>query len=637
MSSDQDVSETTHQPRAQAHSERQITLGELTSCTDGKLVVAECMDTQRPRHIDDVANGLRCRCVCPGCRRRMVAHQGELRRHFQHAAEGVDCRSAGESALHRFAKDVLAEALRLRLPELKAYHGDESLPVVAEQEFAFDSAVLEQRTGDIIPDVVCRKGGRSLHVEFKVTHACGPEKIDKLRAMDIGAIEIDLSRYRDVPLEDLDQAILAEAPRAWLHNPRQVGVKARLKENERTKLASEDRRAETLLNGLKPIPQGQIGEFERLALSAGLADLLATDDESVGFLVSGREWRAFVLMHFAIRGTEFLHQRVFEGIKARRWIAEGFAYVSKADVAAIQRVTGRETLPPWQSLWGFLSRLQSSGFLNDTLERGGYVAGVKLRKRTEAWRYELEKPQRRTDELRALFDGIVARIRTASLKEGLTFDGWFGADIGHGVVPVETIGDDDAFMDISDRLAALLRGMSSFPARADEPLGFPVIKDLEIRAEARREVEARQEVERATRARNEADEREERLRTAASREMAADIVSTWMEQPQARLNDLCPREAARQSDSSYQRALYALERWGANQRREVEAANRRLDLLDKLRREARAAFRNPEHADLWVGSSTPKLGGKRPEDHCVDEATYKECLAILADIARRRR
>lgn len=174
-------------------SARRITLGELTSCADGKLVVAECMDTHQPRHIEDVANGQMCRCVCPGCRRRMVAHQGELRRHFQHAAESVDCRSAGESALHRFAKDVLAKALRLRLPELRAYHGDESLPVVAEQEFIFDSAVLEQRTGDIIPDVVCHKGGRSLHVEFKVTHACGPEKIDKLRAMDIGAIEIDLS------------------------------------------------------------------------------------------------------------------------------------------------------------------------------------------------------------------------------------------------------------------------------------------------------------------------------------------------------------------------------------------------------------------------------------------------------------
>lgn len=33
-----------------------------------------------------------------------------------------------------------------------------------------------------------------------VTHACGPEKIDKVKAMNIGVIEIDLPGYRaDLP------------------------------------------------------------------------------------------------------------------------------------------------------------------------------------------------------------------------------------------------------------------------------------------------------------------------------------------------------------------------------------------------------------------------------------------------------
>lgn len=43
-----------------------------------------------------------------------------------------------------------------------------------------------------------------------------------------------------------------------------------------------------------------------------MADLLVADDESDGFLVSARERRALVLMHFAIRGSEFQQQRVFE-------------------------------------------------------------------------------------------------------------------------------------------------------------------------------------------------------------------------------------------------------------------------------------------------------------------------------------
>ncbi|OCC05336.1 hypothetical protein BA190_07805 [Labrys sp. WJW] len=629
-----DAKEPANPPSDPESDERRITLGELTSCTDGKLVVAECIDTGRPRHINDTANGLKCRCVCPGCRRRMVAHQGERRRHFQHAAEDVNCSSAGESALHRFAKDVLAKALKLKLPELKAYRGDDSLVVVTEQEFAFDSAVLEQRTGDVIPDVVCWRGGRSLHVEFMVTHACGPEKIDKLKAMDIGAIEIDLSGYRDIPLDDLDQAILTEAPRSWLHNPRQSQVEAKLQENERKRVTSEDRRAEALLKKLKPTEKRSVGEFEQLASDAGVASLLEHEGHDVGFLVDSREWRAFALMRFAVPGSVFRHQQVFEEMKARRWIAPGFNYVSKPDAAAIERVAGRKALPPWQALWAFLSRLGEAGFLNETST--GHVAAKRLREQTEPWRSELEKPQQRKDEIEGLFDSILASIRTGILKEGLTFAGWFAADIGQGLVPAGTIGDDDAFADLSARLEALRRGMSSYPARAEEPLGFPVLEELAIRAEARRKVEQEREVERKARALAEANTREEKLALRATRLLASHHGAAWMDGPLASLSGKTPRETARLSDSGFASASDALDRFKAETDRQIAATELAARLVEKLRREARSAFRDVARSDLWVSSSTHRLGGKRPKDYCIDEATYKECLVLLAVATRRR-
>lgn len=636
MPQDDHPSRHLNRPRDHPSGERRITLGELTSCVEGKLVVAECVDTGRPRHINDVANGLKCRCVCPGCRRKMVAHQGERRRHFQHAAEGVNCSSAGESALHRFAKDVLATALKLRLPELVARHGEESLPVVIEQEFAFESAVLEQRTGDVIPDVVCRKGGRSLHVEFMVTHACGPEKIDKLRAMDIGAIEIDLSGYRDIPLDDLEHAIIKEAPRVWLHNPRQAQAKARLQESERKRLASEDEHATAMLKKWKLLVKAPVGEFEQLASAAGMASLLENDGHDVGFLVDSREWRAFVLMRFALPGSGFRHQQVFEELKVRGWIAPGFNYVSKSGVAAIERVAGRNALPPWQALWTFLSSLDEAGFLNETSE-GGYVAGWKLKDRTESWRRELEKPQKRAEDLRLLFDAILARIRTADLKEGLAFDVWFATDLGEGVVPANTIGDDDAFIDLSRRLESLLHGMSSYPARAEEPLGFPVLEELTIRAEARRKVDEERDADRKARALAEADEREKKLALHATRLLATDDVVVWMDGPLSSLSGKTPREAARSSDSAYGSASYALDRHKAETDRQTAAKESAARLLDKLRREARSSFRDNARADLWMRSSTHRLGGKRPEEHCIDEAAYKECSALLAEATRRRR
>ena len=69
-------------------------------------------------HISQVESGLACRCVCPGCKDRLVARKGlEKAPHFAHHGE-VPCGHALESALHKLAKEVIDERRELLLPEV---------------------------------------------------------------------------------------------------------------------------------------------------------------------------------------------------------------------------------------------------------------------------------------------------------------------------------------------------------------------------------------------------------------------------------------------------------------------------------------------------------------------------------------
>ena len=61
-------------------------------------------------HVDDVANGNKCNCICPSCKAPLIAkNKGEKMHHFAHQA-GCNCTSAYESMLHLLAKEKIREA-----------------------------------------------------------------------------------------------------------------------------------------------------------------------------------------------------------------------------------------------------------------------------------------------------------------------------------------------------------------------------------------------------------------------------------------------------------------------------------------------------------------------------------------------
>ena len=64
--------------------------------------------------VKEVQNGLRCNCYCPQCSARLVAKNRSTEHviaHFAHLPGHSNdaCKSAGETALHKLAKDILAK------------------------------------------------------------------------------------------------------------------------------------------------------------------------------------------------------------------------------------------------------------------------------------------------------------------------------------------------------------------------------------------------------------------------------------------------------------------------------------------------------------------------------------------------
>lgn len=165
------------------------------------IPVTFAMRGANPVHISQVANGLACGCVCPGCGDHMVAKKGPIKiHHFAHDG-GSDCARGLQTMLHLVAKEILSKERQMVLPELELLievldASGRSRKVkgkaLAIQSVMFDEVTLEKRLGDIIPDVICKFGGRTLLVEVGVTHFIDKIKAEKIRAMNIDCIEIDL-------------------------------------------------------------------------------------------------------------------------------------------------------------------------------------------------------------------------------------------------------------------------------------------------------------------------------------------------------------------------------------------------------------------------------------------------------------
>jgi hypothetical protein len=180
------------------------------------------------RHISEVENGLACNCICPNCKKPLIA-KNNLNNfkiaHFAHKSN-KECDRAIETALHILVKEILLKTKRLLLPKYHFDYNHFNKDSIFKEccELVFESITLEKtfkRNGEsIIPDVIGEIRERKIFIEFANTHFIDAEKVSKLKAIGIACIEIDL-KEQILDEKSLTAFLSSDSPfKYWITNPK---------------------------------------------------------------------------------------------------------------------------------------------------------------------------------------------------------------------------------------------------------------------------------------------------------------------------------------------------------------------------------------------------------------------------------
>ncbi len=174
-------------------------------------------------HISEVERGLKCGCICPACKDKLIARKGKrVMHHFAHQSI-ENCEYGYESSLHLAAKDILLQTKKMVIPPVYICFTEsykEEICISEAKEIAFDRVELEHRFNDIVPDIVVYVGKKQFFIEIFVTHCIDEEKLKKLKAADISTIEIDLSKTDSTISTDELTSLLMENDKTkyWKYN-----------------------------------------------------------------------------------------------------------------------------------------------------------------------------------------------------------------------------------------------------------------------------------------------------------------------------------------------------------------------------------------------------------------------------------
>ena len=178
-------------------------------------------------HVNSVARGQACQCICPNCGADLIAKQGIKKTwHFAHANES-DCKGARVTALHMLAQQIIKNRKSVRLPRYEGMYA----PPFESKVITFDNIKLEKifQSEEINrrPDCVgikCDKYGntREIWIEIKVTHGVDQLKMQDIREKNISCIEIDLSDLlqTNYTIDDIYELIIVKSDKIkWINSP----------------------------------------------------------------------------------------------------------------------------------------------------------------------------------------------------------------------------------------------------------------------------------------------------------------------------------------------------------------------------------------------------------------------------------
>lgn len=198
----------------------------------------------------EVENGLRCGCVCPGCRRPLVAaNQGEKRLPYFRHAELEGCSNGRSEGIRRAAVQVIAQHQRLLLPsftESVSQFLKSGRSIV--REVGFDTASIIPEKVEKFVDIDGLRAhvrltlqGHSLIVRIKCSARQEHERKRRLQGMEVSSIEIDLNLLTDAQIND--QAVFTHAVlddphnRAWIRSMKGEALISRARAELKTEAA----------------------------------------------------------------------------------------------------------------------------------------------------------------------------------------------------------------------------------------------------------------------------------------------------------------------------------------------------------------------------------------------------------------
>ena len=164
-------------------------------------------------HVNDVAKGVKCGCICPHCKSPLYAKNGGLIRehHFAHA-QGHECDGAFETTLHLLAKEVLQETGSILLPP--SDRNGFPVGLVRLQNIEVEKWDEENR---IRPDVEgIMENGERLLIEFLVSHKVDEKKRQTIIDRNLKCVEIDIKYQSLQKTEFRDFLINSKEDREWI-------------------------------------------------------------------------------------------------------------------------------------------------------------------------------------------------------------------------------------------------------------------------------------------------------------------------------------------------------------------------------------------------------------------------------------
>lgn len=141
-------------------------------------------------HISQSERGLDCKCTCFVCGEQVKARKGKINQHhFAHHLPKEDCKIEPESALHKYAKEVIQKNLSITVPMNQEWNNSNDKNIIE-----FSNVITEKAINSIRPDITgfVEKMGKNVYLEVVVTNAPDEEKLKIIQELKLDTVQIDL-------------------------------------------------------------------------------------------------------------------------------------------------------------------------------------------------------------------------------------------------------------------------------------------------------------------------------------------------------------------------------------------------------------------------------------------------------------